>query len=222
MKITGTEHRTASSMSKNLLRVKEEVMISDTTKELSEQGKHVVNIIHGPITQRLGDWLAPITFLWEADDEDPAYRAMIEKELQAKQREKMMDALKRDIKNLEHEIAEIKNYTPQNPEVQVNQEKKSNWKFLMFCVVIAVACGGLYIWTGSDLFSLIFSLLSIGLVFGTTYILIKEEPTEEHLETVRKRTIKENKEMERKKENLYLYEKELLEKKEGLQKLMED
>lgn len=208
MKITGTEHRTVSSMSENLLRVKQEAAISNTTQELSAQGKHVVNIIHGKITQCLGTWEAPITFLWEADDEDPAYKAMLAQELLEEKTKEM----KKEIFKLTRKIANIKEYTPLDPDEQVTRNKKESWFLLVAASIVMVMCFAIESW-------LIFTV-SVLVVIYATYCVIKTMK-EEYTEVERGRTIAKNEEMEREKEVLPQYEKELSEKKDMLEQMME-
>lgn len=208
MKITGTEHRTVSSMSENVLRVKQETAISNTTQELSAQGKHVVNIIHGQITQCLGTWEAPITFLWEADDEDPAYKAVIARELL----EEKIKEMKKDIFKLTRKITNIKEYTPLDPDEQVTRNKKESWFLLVTANTVMVMCFVIESW-------LMFTV-SLLVVIYATYCVIKTMK-EECTEVERGRTIAKNEEMEREKEALLQYEKELSEKKDTLEKMME-
>lgn len=73
MKISGSRIEQISSMSMNLLRIKEQATITAVTQILSSEGKHVINIIHGTPSELLGSVYKDITFLWEADTESPEY-----------------------------------------------------------------------------------------------------------------------------------------------------
>lgn len=123
MKISGSHTEQIDSPSINILRIKEQAVITATTELLSKDGKHVINIIHGTPSTLMGSVYKSITFLWEADDESPEYlqaqeikrqeqerkqqelrqKELAEKfHLQKTEKEESISKLKRRIENAEH------------------------------------------------------------------------------------------------------------------------
>ena len=78
MKVSGSHVEKIESMSQNLFRIKEEQTIQMTTEKLSKEGKHVINIIPGTPSSLMGTVTKSITFLWEAVNDDPTYKAACE------------------------------------------------------------------------------------------------------------------------------------------------
>ena len=77
MKVSGAETVNLDRATLTVLRAEETAYIQVKSKQLNEQGKHVINIVHGTLQQGSFGYRKTLTFLWEADDEDPAYRKFI-------------------------------------------------------------------------------------------------------------------------------------------------
>lgn len=77
MKISGAETVNLDRVTLTVLRAEEAAYIQVKTRQLSEQGKHVINIIHGTMQSGGLGYRTTLTFLWEADDEDPIYQKYI-------------------------------------------------------------------------------------------------------------------------------------------------
>ena len=74
MRISGSYMVKAEAMLHTSLRIQEEMMIANVTKNLSSEGKHVINIIHGTPSTAFGIETQTLTFRWEADTDDPLYK----------------------------------------------------------------------------------------------------------------------------------------------------
>ena len=113
MKISGSEQVQIDAVTNVALMVKENSAIEQTTKKLCDEGKTVLNIIHGtPWNGPLGVYKT-LTFLWEGDDQHPLYIA-------AKQREAAAAALKRQ----EDEKKRMEAAKKAAAEREINQIKK--------------------------------------------------------------------------------------------------
>lgn len=123
MKVSGSHVEKIESMSQNLFRIKEEQTIQMTTEKLSKEGKHVINIIHGTPSSLMGTVTKSITFLWEADDEDPAYK-------RAKENEAHKETIKHRITVCKHEISTLKSRIQAAERVALNpvEARKKNDK----------------------------------------------------------------------------------------------
>lgn len=118
MKISGSHIEQINSVSTNLLRVKEQATITATTENLSREGKHIVNIIHGTPSQFAGTIYKDITFLWEADTESPEYQQAQERKAQAQAKEEKLQQCKSmelEIANLEQRIKYAEEGTAKSP-----------------------------------------------------------------------------------------------------------
>lgn len=104
MKISGSHSKTISAMSRSGFSFDESRTISETTQKLAQEGKHVINIIHGTPYKMLGDTCKELTFLWEADDEDPVYQSFI----QSQEKQKLKDAQNQKISICRNEISTLK------------------------------------------------------------------------------------------------------------------
>ena len=104
MKVSGAETVNLDRATLTVLRAEETAYIQVKSKQLNEQGKHVINIVHGTLQQGSTGYRKTLTFLWEADDEDPAYRKYLYyekcKQIREKYQKKCEDA-KKDSKSRE-------------------------------------------------------------------------------------------------------------------------
>ena len=91
-------------MSQNLFRIKEEQAIQIATEKLSKEGKHVINIIHGTPSSLMGTVTKTLTFLWEADDDDPAYKRAKQWEEEKNNIKFCINTCKQDIQSLKSRI----------------------------------------------------------------------------------------------------------------------
>ena len=102
MKVSGAHIEEISAWTNMGYESAEKIRIQTTVEKLAKEGKHVINIIHGNKTMVGGDYAKTITFLWEADDEDPAYieyskqeQKKAEEEQNKKNIEEKIEGLKR-------------------------------------------------------------------------------------------------------------------------------
>ncbi len=160
MKISGSHTEQIDSPSINMLRIKEQAVITATTELLSKDGKHVINIIHGTQSTLMGSVYKSITFLWETDDNDPLYIAYLQKEeLKVKKQNQLnkINECKNEITNLKWRIDLIEG----NAEPQYVSKKESKWRIVMMlsglifpiigilCIVVGeVGLGLFFIITG--------------------------------------------------------------------------
>lgn len=153
MKISGSETRKFQSMSQNLLRMEEERTIQYTTAALSQQGKHVINIIHGTPSALMGTIYQSLTFLWEADDEDPVYKEAKKRAEQAEEMITKIESCKTDIEKLKNRItvagsAYADNVAALHKEEKVDYEKeyKEHIRGSIFGGVASVAISLTFFW----------------------------------------------------------------------------
>ena len=99
MKISGSHTEEIKAISNTTFRINEEATITATVAKLTEQGKHVINIIHGTPTTFAGTIYKSITFLWEADNESREYLNYINKKTAE---EKRMRKQKRLMQNIQY------------------------------------------------------------------------------------------------------------------------
>lgn len=104
MKVSGSHIEKIESMSQNLFRIKEEQTIQIATEKLSKEGKHVINIIHGTPSSLMGTVTKTLTFLWEADDDDPAYKRAKQWEEEKNNIKFRINICKQDIQSLKSRI----------------------------------------------------------------------------------------------------------------------
>ena len=105
MKISGSEQVNISGMTQMELRLNEDRALANTPGRLSQDGKTVINVIHGTPMNGPGSTHKTLTFLWEADDTDPRYIEMKEREAAAAKAAQMREAKERRKKQLDEEIA---------------------------------------------------------------------------------------------------------------------
>lgn len=119
MRISGSYMVKAEAMLHTSLRIQEEMMIANVTKNLSSEGKHVINIIHGTPSTAFGIETQTLTFLWEADTEDPLYKKLEEiKETRSK-----IESCKTQIENLKWRITAAENAKESDVETVHKEEK---------------------------------------------------------------------------------------------------
>ena len=119
MRISGSYMVKAEAMLHTSLRIQEEMMIANVTKNLSSEGKHVINIIHGTPSTAFGIETQTLTFLWEADTEDPLYKKLEEiKETRSK-----IKSCKTHIENLKRRITAAENAKESDVETVHKEEK---------------------------------------------------------------------------------------------------
>ena len=108
MKISGSHTEEIKAISNTTFRINEEATITATVAKLTEQGKHVINIIHGTPTTFAGTIYKSITFLWEADNESREYLNYINKKTAEEKRMRKQKRLMQNIQYYEKEIRELK------------------------------------------------------------------------------------------------------------------
>ena len=83
MKISGSEQVQISALTIMGLTAEEGKAIRKTTEKLSNEGKTVLNIIHGTPWNSPAGVIKELTFLWEGDDTHPLYLAQKKREQDA-------------------------------------------------------------------------------------------------------------------------------------------
>lgn len=114
MKVSGSHIERVKEWTNIGYEASERLTIQSTVEKLSKEGKHVINIIHGDKTMIGGDYTKSITFLWEADTEEPIYKALMDKAAEEKrledelyQQKLLLISENTKIKNIPQEIADI-------------------------------------------------------------------------------------------------------------------
>lgn len=114
MKVSGSHIERVKEWTNIGYEASERSTIQSTVEKLSKEGKHVINIIHGDKTMIGGDYTKSITFLWEADTEEPIYKALMDKAAEEKrledelyQQKLLLISENTKIKNILQEIADI-------------------------------------------------------------------------------------------------------------------
>lgn len=127
MRISGSYMVKAEAMLHTSLRIQEEMMIANVTKNLSSEGKHVINIIHGTPSTAFGIETQTLTFLWEADTDDPLYKKAEERKVQIEKTRSKIESCKTHIENLKRRITTAEN--AKEPDVEpVHKEKKVDYE----------------------------------------------------------------------------------------------
>lgn len=127
MRISGSYMVKAEAMLHTSLRIQEEMMIANVTKNLSSEGKHVINIIHGTPSTAFGIETQTLTFLWEADTEDPLYKKAEERKAQREGTQSKIQSCKAYIENLKKRITAAENAKESDVET-VHKEKKVDYE----------------------------------------------------------------------------------------------
>ena len=97
MKVSGAHIEEISAWTNMGYESAEKIRIQTTVEKLAKEGKHVINIIHGNKTMVGGDYAKTITFLWEADDEDPTYAEYAKQEREKAEKKQKEEQKKKDI-----------------------------------------------------------------------------------------------------------------------------
>lgn len=140
MRISGSYMVKAEAMLHTSLRIQEEMMIANVTKNLSSEGKHVINIIYGTPSTAFGIETQTLTFLWEADTEDPFYKKLEEiKETRSK-----IESCKTHIENLKRRITAAENAKEPDEkkvdyEKEYKKEKRSNISQGVWCLIFSIS-----------------------------------------------------------------------------------
>lgn len=123
MRISGSYMVKAEAMLHTSLRIQEEMMIANVTKNLSSEGKHVINIIHGTPSTAFGIETQTLTFLWEADTDDPLYKKAEERKAQREETQSKIQSCKAYIENLKKRITAAENAKESDAETVHKEEK---------------------------------------------------------------------------------------------------
>lgn len=198
MRISGSYMVKAEAMLHTSLRIQEEMMIANVTKNLSSEGKHVINIIHGTPSTAFGIETQTLTFLWEADTDDPLYKKAEERKAQREaQREvtrSKIDSCKSHIENLKMRITAAENAKEPDAETvhkeekvdyekEYKKEKESNIAKSVLLAILSIASFGFTNFVASTEipgFCLIFICTSILFLIGAwTYFSKTDSSLEE-------------------------------------------
>ena len=180
MRISGSYMVKAEAMLHTSLRIQEEMMIANVTKNLSSEGKHVINIIHGTPSTAFGIETQTLTFLWEADTDDPLYKKAEEREAQREGTRFEIQSCKAKIENLKNRITAAEN--AKEPDVgtvskvekvdyekEYKKEKGSNIAKSVLLAILSIASFGFTNFVASTEvpgFCLIFICTSILFLIG--------------------------------------------------------
>ena len=104
MKVSGSEQVSITAMTQTGFRLEEDKAIMNTSTRLAQEGKTVINIIHGTPQSAVGSMHKTLTFLWESDDTDPRYMAYAEDERRKSQWAERTAQYKKEIAELETRI----------------------------------------------------------------------------------------------------------------------
>lgn len=194
MKISGSYAKTIHAMTRSGFSFDESRTINETTQKLAQEGKHIINIIHGTPYKLLGDTCKELTFLWEADDEDPIYQSYI----QSQEKQKLKDAQKQRISTCKNEIATLKTRI-QNAEKPTQATKGKGGAiaciisgiFACLAGIICIDSGGFIVIIIGALI-LLFGIISLNGIGGTENQALVDKS---QLETLQKQLCKKEKEL---------------------------
>lgn len=144
MRISGSYMVKAEAMLHTSLRIQEEMMIANVTKNLSSEGKHVINIIYGTPSTAFGIETQTLTFLWEADTEDPLYKKAEERKAQIEKTRSKIKFCKIRIENLKRRITAAENAKEPDEkkvdyEKEYKKEKRSNISQGVWCLICSIS-----------------------------------------------------------------------------------
>lgn len=139
MKISGAEQVNIMGMTPMELRLNEDRAIERTTRQLSDEGKTVINIIHGTPMTGVGSTHKTLTFLWEGDDADSRYIAAKERKAKAIAKEREIKQLEEERADLEKRIKAAQTTPPINKESASFEVKTRGFLWLIIGVVILLA-----------------------------------------------------------------------------------
>lgn len=118
MKVSGAHIEEISAWTNMGYESAEKIRIQTTVEKLAKEGKHVINIIHGNKTMVGGDYAKTITFLWEADDEDPAYAEYAKQEKEKAEKEQKKKDIEEEIKQLTISFGKLQSRITQAEELK--------------------------------------------------------------------------------------------------------
>ena len=227
MKVSGSHQETIESVSMNLLQQYEESTIARTTEELSKQGKHVINIIHGTPAS-FGSVRKTLTFLWEADDTDPRYIAYLSEQQRKKEeearREYEANAPKRknntinkvaeEIRNLEERIAKAETEKTVDSKKIYTIRLVKEIGFIIGVLTIGFASTAIFIIIGSEWVFFRF----FGIILGI-FCLIGVSVRIADIKNLKKYVKEDTEQIIKDKENINQLKRAVAEKKVDLEKI---